>query len=45
MAALEVPEFVRQHRFDFGGLEAFEQRVEEYDPLVVAEAREVGIAV
>ena len=29
----EMTQLVRQHRFDLGGLQALEQRIEEDDPL------------
>ena len=44
MPVLKVAEFVGQHRFDFAGLQALEQGVEEHDPLVRAEAGEIGVA-
>ncbi len=45
MTALEVAEFVREHRFDLVARQAREQRVEEHDPLGRAEAGEIRIAV
>ena len=41
----KMSEFMRQHRFDFRRLDARQQRVEEYDALVAADAGEVGVAV
>src|ERR1700730_17008104 len=40
-----MAELVRQHRLDFGVSETLEQRVEEHDALVPADAGEVGVAV
>ncbi|MNR07817.1 hypothetical protein D3C85_1239470 [compost metagenome] len=45
MAALEVPQLVRQHGFHFLAVQAGEQRVEEDDALGRTEAGEVGVAV
>ena len=40
-----MPQLMRQHRFDFRVREPLEQRVEEDDALVAADAGEIGIAV
>src|SRR5207302_11381964 len=41
----EMTELVREHRLDFGVRELLEERIEEHDALVAADAREVGVAV
>src|SRR5205814_10416475 len=40
----EVAELVRQHRLDFRMSETLEQRIEEHDALVAADAGEIGVA-
>src|SRR6267378_1990370 len=40
-----MAELVRQHRLDFRVSETLEQRIEEHDALVPADAGEVGVAV
>src|SRR5438045_7882385 len=41
----EMAELVRQHRLDFRVSETLEQRIEEHDALVAADAGEIGVAV
>src|SRR2546421_1074091 len=40
-----MAELVRQHRLDFRVSETLEQRIEEHDALVAADAGEIGVAV
>ena len=41
----EMAQLVREHGLDFLLIDALEQRIEEHDALVAADAREIGIAV
>src|SRR5687768_7353343 len=44
MTPFEMAEFMRQHRFNFGWLEARKQGVEKNDPLGLAETSKISIA-
>jgi len=45
MLEAEVTQFMRQHRLDLRTFQSRNQRVEEYDAFVVAQAGEIGVAV